>query len=112
LSRRVFLRRGERITCGNGHTIATVTRDILDDPRPPLDMGWFIGWTIPVPRPDKPPDPCPLCGERWLRNVHPVHDLTEQQVETLAKGEKVSIPVNLSSLKPVTQICIEKIWRP
>lgn len=61
-----FARKGEHVTCDQGHRIATVARDIVGDRVVAEDLtDWCFGETLPD---GVPPPPC-QCGAIWWRPV-------------------------------------------
>lgn len=59
-------RKGEVVTCENGHEICDVVVDIAagDAVR---SSGQFANWRsgMPEPKPSEPLAPCAVCGARW-----------------------------------------------
>lgn len=69
-SERVIARKGDQVTCENGHVICTVASDITWGSLWQTDVQ-FTDWKQPEPRIGTPATDiaCTICGARWFTHV-------------------------------------------
>lgn len=65
----LFARRGEMVTCVNGHVICVVDRDIVRGERANI-QNQFTDWHQPMPDPAAVIPACAQCGDIWFMNDH------------------------------------------
>lgn len=58
IQKKVYAKRGERVTCENGHYICTIAEDVYGAELKAED------WQQPEPEPDSRPV-CNVCGAKW-----------------------------------------------
>ena len=59
-----MIRAGMKLTCENGHEIATAAVDM--DKGDQVRVNRFTDWKIPVPENGEAIKPCPICGARYI----------------------------------------------
>ena len=67
--RPVFANAGEKVTCENGHEIATMSHTIhVGDI---FNRDDFVNWKQREPAAGTMSQPCEICGKRWFDNEFP-----------------------------------------
>lgn len=71
----VFARKGEKITCTNGHTIMEIGHDLIRHARVAAADFKAIDGVAPPQRGDKMKPDCPRCHAEWWRWNWPYREI-------------------------------------
>ena len=64
----IYAKRGDLITCENGHPIATFERDV--EVGDSFDATAIVAWQQTPPEIGTMEKPCEICGQRWFKGPY------------------------------------------